>query len=388
MRRGFARMAGRAPGRLWDCRSVGGRIGCGWGWVGGGGRVGRFVAALALALAASESSRARAQSRPAQGTARDWEIARAQVEWAIGHRLAANPSFGDLIGAIGERLVGTAYEPHTLELPGPERLVINLEALDCVTFVENVLVMTRLAWTADPALVGGADSVHGPDSIVGRDPVTGPDPDAFQAAYRRELAAIRYRGGVLDGYASRLHYFSEWIDDNAARGNVAPVSRELGGIPDSSPIDFMSTHPDAYRQLADPAARTQIAAIEARLNASPRFYLPEAAIEAAAPQIREGDIIAATSTVDGLDIAHTGIAVWRGGVLRLMHAPLVGSNVQISPESLAERIVRTRGQDGIMVARPVAPERSADSPADDSPSHADVPPRSLAADRSSPPTPR
>ncbi len=318
----------------------------GWG-MRGGRRIAVAVAALALALAAPESSRARAQSRPAQGTAHDWEIARAQVEWAIGHRRAANPSFGDLIGAIGERLVGTAYEPRTLELPGPERLVINLEALDCVTFVENVLVMARLAWRADPALVEDPASVAGSASVA--------EQDAFRAAYRRELATIRYRGGVLDGYGSRLHYFSEWIGDNAARGIVATVSRELGGVPDSSPIDFMSTHPDAYRQLADPAVRTQIAAVEARLNASSRHYLPETALAAAASGIREGDIIAATSTVGGLDIAHTGIAVRRGGILRLMHAPLVGSHVQISPESLAERVLRIEGQDGIMVARPIAP---------------------------------
>ncbi len=309
-------------------------------WRGGGGRVALIVAVLAIVQTAAFSSRARAQFRPAQGTDRDWEIARTEVAWAIGHRRAANPSFGHLIGAIGERLVGTPYEPHTLELPGPERLVINLEALDCVTFVENVLAMARLAWSADPALTD--------------------DPALFAAAYRRELSAIRYRGGRPGGYGSRLHYFSEWIDDNAARGRVRPLARDLGGVPDSSRIDFMSTHSDAYRQLSDPAVRSAVAAVEARLSEGVRYYLPAAAIAEAGAGIREGDIIAATSTVDGLDVAHTGIAVWRDGVLRLMHAPLVGSHVQISPESLAERIAHIGGQDGIMVARPLVPEAQED----------------------------
>lgn len=286
------------------------------------------------ASAQQPGSRPDAQ-RPAAGTAKDWETAREQVAWALAHRRDAQPEFGELLGAIGERLVGTRYEPHTLELPGPERLVINLEALDCVTFVENVLVMARLAWTADPALVA--------------------DPDLFEAAYRRELTAIRYRDGVLNGYPSRLHYFSEWIGDNDAKGLVDGISRELGGVVDESTIDFMSTHPDAYRQLADPAALAEIVEIEARLASVARHYLPEDGIAAAAPHMREGDIIAATSTVPGLDIAHTGIAVWRDGALRLLHAPLVGSHVQISDESLAERIRRIEGQDGIMVARPVVP---------------------------------
>ncbi len=300
------------------------------------------VAAAAVAVTASAvtTGPASAQDRPTTGTPQDWETAREQVAWAIDTRLATATGFGDLLGAIGERLVGTRYEPHTLEVPGPERLVVNLEALDCVTFVENVLVMARLAWSAPRGLVD--------------------DPDRFAAAYRRELTAIRYRGGELDGYPSRLHYFSEWIADNEAQGLVEAVSRELGGVEDESPLDFMSTHPDAYRQLADPAVLAEIASTETRLRSMPRHYLPEHGIEAAAAGIREGDIIAATSTVPGLDIAHTGIAVRRGGVLRLLHAPLVGSHVQISEESLAERILRIEGQDGIMVARPLPPGERGD----------------------------
>jgi hypothetical protein len=38
-----------------------------------------------------------------------------------------------------------------------------------------------------------------------------------------------------------------------------------------------------------------------------------------------------------------------------MHAPLVGTDVEISVRPLAERISGFGGQDGIMVARPLAP---------------------------------
>jgi len=72
-----------------------------------------------------------------------------------------------------------------------------------------------------------------------------------------------------------------------------------------------------------------------------------------ADHLEDGDIIAATSVVEGLDVAHTGLALWVEGTLRLMHAPLVGDSVQISEVTLAERIQRIEGQDGIIVARPL-----------------------------------
>jgi hypothetical protein len=134
---------------------------------------------------------------------------------------------------------------------------------------------------------------------------------------------------------------------------VTPRTQELGGVPDPEPITFMSQHRDAYRQLADSAFYAEIQQMEARLNArGPRYYIPQARIAAAEGQIRNGDIIAATSTLAGLDIAHTGIAYWQGDRLHLMHAPLVGKNVEISELPLAERIQGINAQDGIMVATP------------------------------------
>ena len=268
-----------------------------------------------------------------ESTPRDWEIAVDKVRWAQSAQ--DGEGFGDLIGSLGETFLGTAYVPHTLEVPGEERLVVNLQALDCVTFVENVLVLARLARSLPPEALESSPR--------------------FRDAFQEELTRIRYRGGVLDGYASRLHYFSEWLDDNEAKGVVDHVSEELGGVVDPSAVDFMSAHPDAYAQLEDEMVLSAIAQIEAALGEVERYYIPEDQIEARSPLIRTGDVIAATSTVAGLDVAHTGIAVWKEGSLRLLHAPLVGSSVELSEESLADRIRRIDGQDGIMVARPLDP---------------------------------
>ncbi|MBI4409203.1 MAG: DUF1460 domain-containing protein [Gemmatimonadetes bacterium] len=253
----------------------------------------------------------------------DLAIFREKLGWARARRLDTLP-LGEIIARLGESFVGTTFKPYTLEAPGPERLVVNLRELDCVTFVENVLVLARL-------VRAGQDDFDG---------------------YRAELTRVRYRDGRLDGYPSRLHYFSDWVADNERKGLVRDLTRELGGVADPEPIHFMSTHPDAYRQLAEPGVFEAIRATEAVLSRRTRYTIPEAKIADVAPEIGNGDVIAATTNIPGLDVAHTGIALWKNGALHLLHAPLVGKSVEISERPLAERIRRIASQDGIMIARP------------------------------------
>ena len=279
-------------------------------------------------------------SAPSDGPAwapEDWAIFEEKVRFAAERGLA-EMELGEAIVQLAGTFVGTTYEPGTLEVPGPERLVINFRELDCVTLVETVLALTRFA------------REQGVEALS--------DPPGARARYEAHLTALRYRGGRLDGYPSRLHYFSEWLADNEARGIVRIATGDLDPAIDSEPVNFMSRHPEAYRQLAEPGVLRAIAATEARLDEGPgRQYVPQDRIAQVADRIRNGDVIAATSTVEGLDVAHTGFAVWRDGALHLLHAPLVGKSVEISERPLAERILSIGSQDGIMVARPVEPLR-------------------------------
>jgi hypothetical protein len=131
------------------------------------------------------------------------------------------------------------------------------------------------------------------------------------------------------------------------------MTKALGGVPDDRPIDFMSTHADAYRQLADPQVLASIGATERRLSETPRYFIPQDSIREMADGIQDGDIIALTSAVPGLDVAHTGIAIRVNGSLHLLNAPLVGKAVQISALPLAERTLGIAKETGIMVARPL-----------------------------------
>ncbi len=264
----------------------------------------------------------------------DWTVFESAIVRAREARLDTLP-MGELMAEIGRGLVGTAYLPQTLEVEGDERLVVNFRGFDCVTFVENVFAL--------------ASAVRG-DAVSRL-----ADRGGVEGDYERVLRSLRYRDGLIDGYPSRLHYFSEWIADNERKLLLTDMTGELGGVLEAEAVDFMSTHADAYRQLSDPDDLEAIRQIEVGLSERGRMFLPADRIARAENEIRNGDIIAATSTVGGLDVAHTGIALWVEGTLRLMHAPLVGEAVQISEMSLSERIARIEGQDGIIVARPHEP---------------------------------
>jgi hypothetical protein len=273
--------------------------------------------------------------RPHEGTHEDWQILRDKATWAWELGLDTLP-MGESMAFLGVSFVGTEYVPNTLELPGNEDVVINLEGLDCVTFVENVLALAHFIRRADPGVL---------DSEMGT-----------KALYRSLLETIRYRGGRVDGYLSRLHYFSDWIQDNEAKGLIREVTAELYGEVDIRAIDFMSQHPESYRQLASAPVLEAIRQREEYLSGLLRYRIPEEEIASRSSWIQDGDIIGATSTVDGLDVAHTGLAFWKDGQLHLLHAPLVGESVEVSSLPLADRILRIPGQDGLRVVRPLPPD--------------------------------
>ena len=263
---------------------------------------------------------------------RDAAAIRERLAWARREGVQGLPP-GEAVVKLGETFLGVPYVANTLEAPGPERLVVDLTGFDCVTFVETALVLARLA--------------RGEGTPVGR----GGDGEALEA-YAAELRRLRYRRGTLDGYPSRLHYFSEWIADNAAKGLVRDVSEALGGARLTRPVDYMSTHPEAYPRLGDAATLAAVRQAEVALSERARFAVPLARVAEVAPRIENGDVIAVTTSVPGLDVTHTGLAARAGGRLHLLHAPAPGRSVEVSALPLAEWLARDPAQVGIMVARP------------------------------------
>ena len=247
---------------------------------------------------------------------------------AISLKLREKP-IGEVIVAIGRSFLGTEYVANTLEAPGEEHLVVNLRGLDCVSFCENSLVFAR---------------------CIKKSKMTFDD-------YKAELQFIRYRGGIINRYPSRLHYFSDYIYDNVQKGVVKDVTSEIGGIPYKKTINFMSNHPESYRQLTEhPEFVEIIRQQEAEISARSLVHIPKGDVERISGKILDGDILAVTTNIPGLDISHTGLAVRQRGKLHLIHAPNVGSKVLITDKTLAEYLAGNEQQAGIMVARAVEPD--------------------------------
>ncbi|MBS1562251.1 MAG: DUF1460 domain-containing protein [Bacteroidetes bacterium] len=234
-------------------------------------------------------------------------------------------SVGEAMGQIGLLFVGTPYVGGTLEGEGMEQCRIDLTGLDCVTFFENTLDMAR---------------------IVKKNKYSFED-------LQKEVLYTRYRGGVLTDYTSRLHYTSEWISDNVAKGVVQDMTRELGGVIFVNTVNFMSTHPQYYAPLKqDETLQAKIGAIEERINATTRYFIPKDRIVNIESKLQTGDIIAIATSKEGLDYAHTGIIFKDdAGVAHLFHASSQKKKV-VMDVSVSEYVNSVKSHTGITVVRP------------------------------------
>ena len=225
--------------------------------------------------------------------------------------------------------IGRPYVAHTLEVADPERLVVNTRQLDCTTLVENVTALTLCVY---------------------RKRFTYSD-------FKKHLREIRYRGGKLNGYTSRLHYFTDWIDDNSRRGIVSEVSQTTApfNAVQTVKVNYMSQHPQSYKALkAHPEMVSVIAAQEAALTGRTYRYIPKNDVadnKAMRAAVHDGDIIAITCSKPGLDIAHLGFAVWRSDGLHLLNASQLHKQVVEEPMTLRQYLKKHPSHTGIRVVK-------------------------------------
>lgn len=230
---------------------------------------------------------------------------------------------GELIVRCAKQFLGTEYVAGTLETE-PEQLTINMDKTDCILFVEMCLAMVQ--------------TVKG-------------DEATFEN-FCRNTQALRYRGGEVDGYASRNHYTSGWILQGEKNGIFKEVTKYLGGSPLDQKFSFMSTHPDSYKQLADnPGAIVGILKVEKELEGHNYWYLPQSHISDLAKGIKEGDIICFVTPVGGLDIGHVAIACEKNGEMHFIHASTKAMKVVIDSQTISDYIQTHKSTNGARVVR-------------------------------------
>lgn len=220
--------------------------------------------------------------------------------------------------------LGVPYVGKTLEYE-PERLIVNLREMDCMTFVENVLALAEASASGTPSW----------------------------QTYLEKLQQIRYRDGKIKDYTSRLHYTSDWIYENEKKGLIADITKEIGGVPLAMDVSFVSTHPESYMQLqSHPEYIAVMAKKEKEINSRQYYYIPKEEIDKREAQIRTGDIVCFVTSIKGLDISHVGIVHKEGDKMTFIHASSGKKRVIINEESLQDYVLGIKKSKGIMVLRP------------------------------------
>jgi hypothetical protein len=230
---------------------------------------------------------------------------------------------------FARQLLERPYVAHTLEVNDREQLVVNTRELDCTTLVETVTALTLCARR---------------QQYTYRD-------------YCRTLTAMRYRNGRIDGYTSRLHYFTDWIVENQKAGIVEEIQQPNPPFTQVQTVrvSYMSRHPQSYKALRNhPELVGEIARTERQISGLRFRFIPKAAVtdsKAMRQAVHEGDIIAITCNKPGLDIAHLGFAVWHSDGLHLLNASQLHKKVVEEPMTLRQYLSKHPSHTGIRIIR-------------------------------------
>jgi hypothetical protein len=172
-----------------------------------------------------------------------------------------NVSPAQRIAFISEEFLGTPYVGSTLtgDINTPEVFTIDLEGMDCFTYVDYVEAM----------------------SLSGSFP-----------QFKDTLGKIRYRDGVV-AFRNRNHFFSDWPINNSQY--VKDVTLEIGGEKTVEVSKNLNLKTDGTYYLPG------IPVINRTVN-----YIPSDALgEPVLNKLMTGDFVGIYTDKEGLDVSHT-----------------------------------------------------------------------------------
>lgn len=235
-------------------------------------------------------------------------------------------SDADRIMFFAKSMIGIPYCGGTLDVNENESLVVRTDSVDCTTYVETVLAM----YLASKIEYGGYSD------------------------FKEALTKIRYRDGVMQGYSSRLHYFSDWVADNEKKRILYEVTSRSNHSQRHFSINYMTKHSVLYRHLkGDSLSVNEMLRIEEKWKNYDMPYIPKEFLKTYDNNIDicNGDILALTTNIDGLDVLHLGFAIWVDGNIHLLHASSLYGRVVIDRMSLYEYLKDRKKHTGVRVIR-------------------------------------
>jgi hypothetical protein len=148
--------------------------------------------------------------------------------------------------------------------------------------------------------------------------------------FEQALQQLRY-GGQSTDYCHRQHYFTRWAQTAIDQGAIRDLNPALPGVTSRQRrLNFMSRHPDSYQPMQQRRNRDCIGKLERDLLVSQSF-VPLKALPAALAKLRNGDIFALVTDIDGLDVTHVGLVERNGNQVNGLHAA-PGHGVIRSPD--------------------------------------------------------
>jgi hypothetical protein len=253
------------------------------------------------------------------------------VSWyqSVGKPLPGE-DFGRFLSRVAQARIGTAYS-EAYESKATEAVTLELDRFECVTFLESSLAVARCAWQNEPTV----------------------------GCFVWEILGLRYRGGLMADYASRLHYFVDWLEDNEGRWRLKDLTAELGGRPVGKDFYYITQHTAMAPALALPTVRRSMVAVEHDLSSRPHVVLRRNDVRGALESMHDGDLVAVAGNKPGRLITHTGLIVRGAGEEpHLLHASSYHGRVLRTRENLADYVTRRPERIGIIVARPLPPSPS------------------------------
>jgi hypothetical protein len=234
-----------------------------------------------------------------------------------------NLSYSDTIVEIGCLFINVPYKSGTLERLGKEKLIVNVSGFDCTTYVETVLALARCA---DAGKLSRSE-------------------------FLKNLKLIRYRQGKIDGYSSRLHYFTDWLRDNEKKKIIKDISRHFDAEAQRKKINYMTLNRASYPTLKNEFEFQKMRLIEKNLSRKVFYIVDKDKVNQQKTKIKNGDVIAVATKDDGLDMAHVGFAIWQGKNLHLLHASSKEGGVVISATTIVAYLKSNKKFTGITIAR-------------------------------------
>ncbi len=214
--------------------------------------------------------------------------------------IRAKPSTtGEQIEFLSEQFLGTPYVAGTLtgDINTPEVFTVNLEGMDCFTYIDYVEAM-RLSANLDD--------------------------------FNHNLKDIRYKGGNVT-FENRNHFFSDWPVQNS--NNVKDVTYEIGGKKAIEVEKNLNLKSDGSKFLPG------IPVVERKF-----YYIPSSEIDnGMIGKLHTGDYVGIYTDIEGLDLTHTGIVIKKDDQVFLRHASSRQKNNKVVDENLIEYIQNTPG---------------------------------------------